>query len=100
MKNSIQVSISNPCSEDFSKFKKTAKGGFCNVCSKDVIDFTGMTSPEIVTHFKNNSSKTCGQFRKEQLKTYTEPITSQKRNYFNWVGGFGMTLITLSLIHI
>ena len=91
MKNSIQLSISNPCAADFSTFKKTSQGGFCNSCSKEVIDFTRMTSAEITTYFKNNTSKTCGQFKKKQLTTYQYT----NRNYFNIIGGLGLTMFTL-----
>lgn len=72
MKNSINLKVTNPCQENFGDFKKTAKGGFCGSCQKEVVDFTKMNSSEIVEYVASHSAKdTCGRFMGSQLKTYT-----------------------------
>lgn len=70
MKNAFQLSIKTPCSKNFSNFKTTSKGGFCNSCQKEVIDFTLMSTDEIRTHFSSAAITTCGRFTSSQLKTY------------------------------
>ena len=101
MKNQFNLEIKTPCSENFKKFKPTNKGGFCNSCEKDVIDFSKMTSQEIINYFKNNSSKnTCGQFNKQQLKTYTtKPIQRKRYPFFTALGLTVLSFFTFSKIH-
>jgi hypothetical protein len=63
------ISIPKPCNEDWNKITPNEKGGFCQVCSKTVVDFTQMTDDEVKNYFlKNSTTKTCGHFKKSQLK--------------------------------
>ena len=71
MPKKFQLNIQKPCSEKFSDFKTTPKGGFCNSCNKEVIDFTTMGQREIAEYFVKNPRKTCGRFNDDQLKVYT-----------------------------
>lgn len=67
-KNSI--SIPKPCHENWDAMLLEEKGRFCNSCSKTVIDFTKSSDEEIANYFQNNIGiKTCGRFKKEQLKS-------------------------------
>lgn len=79
MKNAIQISVAKPCSEKFENFSPTATGGFCGSCQKEVIDFTTMTSKELVKHFNTTAGKTCGRFKASQLKIH-KPMMSHKTN--------------------
>src|SRR5687768_12257420 len=68
MSKSIKLQVPQPCNEDWNKFDKTEKGGFCGSCSKEVIDFTTLSDQEIKEYFlSSRSSKVCGRFNKEQL---------------------------------
>lgn len=67
----IRLSIPEPCSEQRNSFTRTAQGGFCDKCQKEVIDFTGWNDARIAAHFQSNPSTTCGMLYKHQLKTYT-----------------------------
>lgn len=79
MKNSIQLSIPNPCSEKWENFTPTSTGGFCSSCFKTVIDFTKMSDAEIMKFIKDKPAHTCGRFRNDQLKEYREvPVYSIK----------------------
>lgn len=51
MKKSLHISVKQPCSENFANFKRTERGGFCNSCQKEVVDFTKLSDLEIVEHF-------------------------------------------------
>ena len=86
MKNQFSLEISQPCSENFNQFTPTLKGGFCDSCKTEVIDFSKMNSEEITNYFNNRSSKDlCGRFNTNQLKTYTENSNSRKKYSF-WSG--------------
>jgi hypothetical protein len=63
----IQLSIPEPCHEDWSKMTQEEKGRFCNSCKKTVIDFTGMSDRELIAFFKKPSGSLCGRFNREQL---------------------------------
>ncbi|WP_196893917.1 carboxypeptidase-like regulatory domain-containing protein [Aureivirga marina] len=100
MKSDINVSIQNPCSENYATFKKTEKGGFCQSCQTEVIDFTKMTKEDIQDYFKNYTEKTCGKFLKSQLNSFTEtqntssPIQKSKYKLLN-VGITSFSLISI-----
>ena len=95
MKNTLKVSIHQPCSEKFGSCKKTTSGGFCNSCAKEVIDFTKKTDKEILTYFKNKNENTCGYFKKNQLKTYYEPRDSKELKRYSLFSAFSFSLISL-----
>ncbi len=95
MKKQVSLSISSPCSEKWSSFQPTSDGGFCEVCQKNVIDFTQMTEKEIADYFLQQSGKACGKFRPEQLKTYQEVPVPRFRQSWNWLktGLLGVSLL-------
>lgn len=97
MKNAIRISVEKPCSEKFENFEQTSTGGFCGSCQKEVIDFTKMTSQEILNHFSVNSGETCGQFKASQLKTY-EPNMNNHVN-INFVSR-GIAIMSFSLLSL
>lgn len=84
MRNTIELSIKSPCSENYKEFNKTEKGGFCKSCTKEVIDFRKLSDTQVLDYFKNNQQKTCGYFNKHQLKSYAEPkkTAPAKKYYF------------------
>ncbi|WP_452225848.1 carboxypeptidase-like regulatory domain-containing protein [Lacinutrix cladophorae] len=94
MKNQIQVNINKPCSQDFNQFSPTKKGGFCNSCEKEVIDFTKMSAPEIISYFKTRETEnTCGRFNSKQLTTYNyKPEKSKIRSF---ISAFGIACLSI-----
>lgn len=94
MKKQFSLNINKPCQEKFSRFTTTPKGGFCNSCKKEVIDFTVMSANAIASYFiKDNKLNVCGQFKTNQLKTYN--TIPQSRKNINFIAGFGMACLTL-----
>jgi len=89
--------IDKPCSENFNDFTKTDKGGFCNSCKKNVIDFTRMSDQEILNYFNSEKSKTCGVFLESQLKSYSNPSTSLNKSKLSTFasGIFGISLLSV-----
>lgn len=94
MKNQFTLEINKPCSENFSKFTPTKAGGFCGSCQEEVVDFTGMSSQEIINYFKENAGKsTCGRFTDYQLGSYTE--TQHKSKSYSFWKGLGLACLSL-----
>lgn len=62
----LQLTIPEPCHEDWNKMTPVQKGRFCSSCEKNVFDFTRATDLQIIeTYNKNNSI--CGRFLPSQL---------------------------------
>lgn len=95
MKNSFSISVKEPCLEKFESFVVTPKGGFCDSCQKEVIDFTTLSDKELIQHFDNSSNKTCGRFKKSQLKSYeTNPFISMNTSLVSR----GVAIMSFSLL--
>lgn len=94
MKTKYKLKINQPCSEDFTKFSPTEKGGFCKACQTNVVDFTKMSTEEITDYLKNNhKSETCGRFTQKQInQTY---YNIQPKNNFSFFKGIGITLLSI-----
>ncbi|HYC83746.1 MAG TPA: carboxypeptidase-like regulatory domain-containing protein [Chryseosolibacter sp.] len=73
MERTVTLSIPRPCTEKWDNFLPMPGGGFCQSCSKSVVDFTKMTDDEIRTALQRSPGKVCGRFYPDQLKTYTYP---------------------------
>lgn len=97
MKKHTKLSIKNPCSKEFDKFRPTSKGGFCSSCQTEVVDFTKMTDDEVISYFKNRTQKVCGRFQPSQLTTYSDKGSLYKKYNFRKVG---IGLLGLSLFSI
>lgn len=96
MKTQISLEVKTPCTENFNSFEKTQKGGFCNSCSKEVIDFSKMTSNEIISYFKNKTNnKTCGKFNRNQFQNLTHKNhPKRKLSFFSGIGLACLSLFT------
>jgi len=66
MKKIITLSIPEPCHEDWAKMTATEKGRHCDVCTKEVVDFTLKTDEAIVKYVSKNKNA-CGRFNAKQL---------------------------------
>ncbi|MGB5436892.1 MAG: carboxypeptidase-like regulatory domain-containing protein [Maribacter sp.] len=97
MKNSLRITVKKPCSEKFENFSKTANGGFCNSCEKEVIDFTNMSQSELMPYFCHTNRNICGRFKTSQLTDYN-------RNELNHSGmnilSKGIGAMTFSLLSL
>ena len=94
MKNKFSLKISEPCLENYDKFKPTLDGGFCSSCQTEVIDFSKMNSQEVMNYFKNKSNQdTCGRFNSNQLKTYTDNSNSRKK--YSFLSGIALAFLSI-----
>lgn len=68
MAKTIELSVPEPCHENWDAMTPTEKGRFCASCQKDVVDFTNMGQAELVAFFRKKSSgNVCGRFYNDQL---------------------------------
>jgi CarboxypepD_reg-like domain/Secretion system C-terminal sorting domain len=73
MSKHIQLSIDNPCHENWDNMTQADKGRFCTACQKQVVDFTNMSDSQIAAFFKkpvrdlSKDGSVCGRFFQDQL---------------------------------
>lgn len=86
MKNSMILKIAEPCHENWENMLEAEKGRFCQVCSKDVIDFTNYSDAEIIDYFELLKSKpsgsVCGRFKAKQIEVPLNKIEVPLNSYF------------------
>src|SRR6476661_1854652 len=69
MSKKIQLTIADPCHENWDQMTQAEKGRFCASCQKQVIDFTGMSDSQLAAFFKKPSGgSVCGRFYQDQLE--------------------------------
>jgi hypothetical protein len=78
MKNTIKITVADPCHEDWSKMTPTEKGKHCASCQKEVVDFTQKTDEQLFKLVKSGASM-CGRFKSTQLDRTI--ALSRKRNH-------------------
>tara|TARA_Y100000815_G_scaffold275726_1_gene316469 strand:- start:980 stop:2122 length:1143 start_codon:yes stop_codon:yes gene_type:complete len=67
MKKSIQITVPEPCHENWNVMTPSEKGRFCGSCQKEVIDFTQLTDEAIVKMI-GSGKDICGRLKKSQLE--------------------------------
>ena len=94
MENQLKLNVNSPCSENYNLFTPTSKGGFCDSCQKEVIDFTSMNGEEIINYFKTKTTQeTCGRFKNSQLSTYA--IKPERNKRLSFLKGISVALLSL-----
>ncbi len=95
MSKAITISIPTPCNENWNAMTPNNQGRFCGVCSKTVIDFTGMADAAIYNIFdKHKEGGICGRFRNDQLNRNMLPLQTPQWYKANiWKYAIAGTLI-------
>jgi hypothetical protein len=68
MKNKF-IKIDKPCLENWSNMKSNETGNYCNLCSKNVIDFTQLNQYEISKKMENGNVAICARVTQKQLNS-------------------------------
>ena len=77
-----KISIPKPCPESWENMHQTQKGKFCELCSKEVIDFTTWTDDEVIQYFENTqpstpNGTTCGRLSTQQVERINQILQNQ-----------------------
>jgi len=82
----LQLSIPEPCHENWQQMTPTQQGRYCNACAKEVVDFSMMTDTEVLNYFTTPSNeKICGRALPTQLdRAITRPKEPKKRLFWYW----------------
>ncbi|MEN8928357.1 MAG: energy transducer TonB [Flavobacteriales bacterium] len=84
----MKIKIKEPCDADWNKMKIGMISRHCELCVKNVMDFTKMSREEILIYlFKNNNKSTCARmyggqmdFHHQELEAIIEGTRKQKGN--------------------
>lgn len=69
MAKQLQITIPEPCHENWDAMTPVEKGRFCGACQKQVTDFTSMSDRQLAEFFKKPSNGSgCGRFLVSQLE--------------------------------
>lgn len=94
MPKPIQISIPQPCHEDWSKMTPTEQGRFCNACQKSVVDFTGFTDRQLFEYLNTHKGlKICGRFENTQLNRPIHVPSQPHSLLYKCFIALGLTLI-------
>ena len=68
MAKKIQLTIAEPCHENWENMSPVQQGKFCGSCQKQVVDFSNMSDRQVAEFFKKPSTgSVCGRFMTDQL---------------------------------
>ena len=56
MSKKIQLTIDEPCHENWDGMTPVEKGKFCGACQKQVVDFSNMSDRQVAEFFKKTLS--------------------------------------------
>ena len=96
----IQISVPQPCSEDWEQMTQKEQGRFCDSCQKCVIDFTQYSDEQLLDYFaKYGNNNLCGRFANTQInrKIFKPPT---RRRYFQWIMSLGFVVFLTNLFGV
>lgn len=89
----IEIQIPKPCHEDWNNMSPTEKGKFCNVCTKEVVDFTSKSDEEIIKHFTDHGNL-CGRFHISQLN---RKLIADRKKRNHWLSYAATLLLPMTV---
>jgi hypothetical protein len=95
----IQITIPQPCSEDWNKMTPQEQGRFCDSCRKCVVDFTGFTDEQLYKFFREHKGeKVCGRFQNWQLKRQVALPPEPINRFYKWFISLGFVIFLTELL--
>jgi len=93
----INITIPEPCHQDWNIMTSTEKGKFCSSCTKEVFDFTHYSDEQLIKRFEKEGDL-CGRFNSTQLNRVL--ILQRKKNHiymsYAFSGLFSLLLLNSS----
>ncbi|WP_231427647.1 carboxypeptidase-like regulatory domain-containing protein [Pedobacter sp. Leaf250] len=89
MKNAQpQISIAEPCNQNWEDMNQKDGFNFCQACNKCVVDFTGYSNAEIIKTLASASSEVCGRLTETQLNqlNYHLVVSPANRSWMKYLG--------------
>lgn len=84
MSKAIQLTVAEPCHENWDKMNPVQQGRFCGSCQKQVVDFSVMSDRELLQFFqKPSTGSVCGRFMNDQLDRKLEQ-PAKKISWFRY----------------
>lgn len=83
-KKGLQISIPEPCHEDWNQMTPMERGRFCDACQKNVWDFTKASDRELYRFFENKPQGVCGRFSTHQLNRDIVPMVDKPHKRAPW----------------
>ena len=82
----LQLSIHQPCHENWQHMTPSEQGRFCQACAKEVIDFTSMSDTEVLNYFlKEKRENVCGRLYQDQMhRDIQKPKYTNKKFAWYW----------------
>jgi len=92
-----EISIAEPCLQNWDEMEKGAGFNFCRACSKNVIDFSGYTNAEIIQVLANSGTSVCGRLSQSQLNQLNLHLSIVPTVNRNWMKYLGVLAIGMSI---
>ncbi|MCB0699524.1 MAG: carboxypeptidase regulatory-like domain-containing protein [Chitinophagales bacterium] len=94
----IQISIPQPCNEDWNKMAPQEKGRFCDSCQRCLVDFSELSDKELYQYLADNAgNKICGRFKASQLNRNILPPPQPLSTVSKWLMAAGMALVLTAI---
>lgn len=93
----LNLSIPQPCHENWQQMTPQDHGRHCSACQKVVVDFTAMSDQQVLDYMRQATSSVCGRFNNDQLnKRYHDVPTRQPFSFaYGWSVLIGTLLLTV-----
>jgi len=99
----MNLHIPNPCHENWDAMHPLEKGRFCDVCKKQVFDFTNATLNEVKQQYDKNNGDLCGRISAKLLQEQfvqahykSDYFKTLKQFLFAAIVCFGFSLFTIN----
>lgn len=90
----IQITIPQPCSEDWNEMTPQEQGRFCDSCQRCVVDLTGFTDEELYRFLnERKGQKICGRLKSTQLNRRINIPHQPHSTLYKWVIAAGLALV-------
>ncbi|PAW93775.1 hypothetical protein CKK33_09820 [Mucilaginibacter sp. MD40] len=73
MQTITNISIPQPCHQNWNNMTPADKGRHCQLCGKDIVDFTGFTDQQLITYL-SMGTKTCGRLLPQQINNINRQL--------------------------